>query len=360
MEHVFWLEHYPRSISGIIEYLSNTERVYCICCKTNIYNSRERMGWGREQLSKVEFVYLDTLDIYTQKSFLSAFLKSHSCAIHYIMGLRYGNISVIVREYLLKKSIYNIFVISERPYMYGKTWAERFLLKKYYYYLGLKYRNRIKGVFAMGQSGVDAYQLWAKGNVFNFLYPRFNVVIKALYVGQLDRRKGVDLLLDCIDDFIGVLDLSIVGANGNIEKQTISRIERSSNVRYLGVWNSQDVCIKASTYDVCVVPSRYDGWGMFVMEAIEAGVGVITTDQTGSKDLVIASEAGMVVKANSSKELQIALKYIVNNPSVVDEWKLLACKYKERITKESVGRYFRQCIDFAMSTCDNYPMCPWF
>lgn len=42
-----------------------------------------------------------------------------------------------------------------------------------------------------------------------------------------------------------------------------------------------------------VVPSRYDGWGMVVPEALAAGIPVIATDQVGAaRDLVISSLTG--------------------------------------------------------------------
>ena len=262
-------------------------------------------------------------------------------------------------------------MLSERPYLYGKGLFKRWMLISLYKYLGFKYRNRIKGVFAMGTLGCDAFKGWAHGNVFPFLYPHFisiksdseshktTVPLKALYVGQLDKRKGIDLLIDTVELLLGGIELYVVGANGNIASESLRRIDTVPNIHYLGVWSSEDLASNISEYDFCVVPSRYDGWGMFVMEAIEAGKGVITTNQVGSKDLVEASGAGLVIDSGNETALKRALLHVVNNPNVAEEWMTRAREYRRYLSKNSVGDYFRECTSYVTNKTVSKPNCPW-
>lgn len=368
MEHVFWLEHHPRSISGLIEYLAQYDKVYCICCDDDIFENRSSMGWTNDSFFNVEFVYLTQLK--SPHEFLLEFCNKHKGAVNYIMGIRSGNISKITRKYLLKSSENKIFMIAERPYFYGKGRFLSLLLRLLYFWYGFIYRDKITGVFAMGELGVDSYKSWAHGNVFPFLYPRFNDIdtydvenisfpIRALYVGQLDYRKGIDILVDVFDKLPPQIHLDVVGANGNIQEQIKQRILDTPNVDYLGVWNSSEVAKKTSFYDLCIVPSRYDGWGMYVMEALEAGVGVITTNETGSKDLVMASGAGMIVKSNSFDSLKLVLDNVVENPEILIRWKCNARSYKNKISRDSVGKYVRDIVS-SLSVADMYNVkAPW-
>lgn len=59
MEHIFWLEHHPRSINGIIEYLAEKDPVFCICCDDGMFADRASMGWTSESINGVEFIYLN-------------------------------------------------------------------------------------------------------------------------------------------------------------------------------------------------------------------------------------------------------------------------------------------------------------
>lgn len=368
MEHVFWLEHHPRSISGLIEYLSKEDKVYCVCYDDDIFENRSSMGWSNDEFSNVEFIYLNRLP--NSHEFLIKFCETHNDSINYIMGIRSGNISGVVQRYLLSLKKKKIFMIAERPYFYGKNRFESFLLRLLYRWYGFKYQNKITGVFAMGNMGVESYKKWSHGNVFPFLYPRFNnfepnkqvsalTPIKALYVGQLDYRKGIDILIDVFNNLPSTIHLDVVGGNGNIQDKIKEKISNTPNVTFLGVWPSNDVARNMSSYDVCIVPSRYDGWGMNVMEALEAEVGVITTDQTGSKDLIYASGAGMVVKAGSFEELNKVLFEVVKNPSLTKEWKSKAREYKGRISQETVGSYVRNIVISSNSRYMLSVKCPW-
>lgn len=368
MEHIFWLEHYPRSINGIIEYLARTDKVFCICYDDNLFGNRASMGWTSDLMLNVDVIYLNKLK--NKTSFLKDFIDKHIDATHYVMGIRASNISKIVNKYVFSNAAKHVFMLAERPYSYNKNFISRFMLKMMYLWYGFKFRNKLTGVFAMGLMGVNSYKTWAHGNVYPFIYPRFNnidlppvkevsIPIKVLYVGQLDYRKGIDILVDVFNSLPATIQLDVVGANGNIQKKIISMIENIPNINYLGVWNSKDVAKNSSNYNVCIIPSRYDGWGMFVMEALEAGVGVITTDRTGSKDLVYASGAGKVVKAGSYGELRSVLLDVINNPSLTIGWKYRAREYKCKISQDSVGKYFKEIVCSKELLSKKKINCPW-
>ncbi|MFX9050260.1 glycosyltransferase, partial [Acinetobacter baumannii] len=56
---------------------------------------------------------------------------------------------------------------------------------------------------------------------------------------------------------------------------------------------SQAMALLAQS-DVVVVPSRHDGWGAVVNEAIGYGIPVVCTDRCGSLDMVTRPRLGTV------------------------------------------------------------------
>ena len=66
---------------------------------------------------------------------------------------------------------------------------------------------------------------------------------------------------------------------------------------------------------VCV-PSRYDGWGLALVEALASGLPAIGTDQTGSAiDLIAHGRNGWLVKADHYESLVDALREAVALPA---------------------------------------------
>ena len=55
--------------------------------------------------------------------------------------------------------------------------------------------------------------------------------------------------------------------------------------------------------DVLVLPSRFDGFGFVVSEAIKYGTYVIVSSQVGAKDLLLKGKKGAVFNMGSKDEL---------------------------------------------------------
>ena len=112
-------------------------------------------------------------------------------------------------------------------------------------------------------------------------------------------------------------------------------------------------------YDVCIVPSYYEGWNVTVNETIMAGIGCICTDEAVSNELIENSDSGLVVKAKSSQALADAIQKVVNNPEMVDRWKSNAFEYKNCITAQIIAEYLLSIITFLFCESGMEPEAPW-
>jgi len=67
-------------------------------------------------------------------------------------------------------------------------------------------------------------------------------------------------------------------------------------VKFLGWKNKQELALYYRTVDCFVLTSKYEGWGMVVVEAAEAGLPIIMTDVGCAGELIIDKESGLIVK----------------------------------------------------------------
>jgi glycosyltransferase involved in cell wall biosynthesis len=105
--------------------------------------------------------------------------------------------------------------------------------------------------------------------------------VRILYLGQLIKRKGVDILIESLKSIgSSSFTLTICG-NGKLLPNVLESTSADSRVNYIRPIPIDKVAILISEHDIIVAPSRYDGWGSVVVEALAAGKRVITTATTG-------------------------------------------------------------------------------
>ena len=145
--------------------------------------------------------------------------------------------------------------------------------------------------------------------------------IRFLYSGKLNERKGVDLLVAALDALAdrGV-EISIDFMGDGPLKPSIEALasRRPERIRHLGFKEIDDVPPVLAACDVLVCPSRYDGWGMVVTEAMAAGMPVVASRATGAAlDLVVDGENGLLVDACATEPLMAAMAALHGSPDRV-------------------------------------------
>jgi glycosyltransferase involved in cell wall biosynthesis len=188
-----------------------------------------------------------------------------------------------------------------------------------------------------------------------------NGTICFLYVGRFYfKTKGIDTLMRACEKLKGNWQLDLVGGYGKDKDAVIKWAENHPKVSFIGSWQSQDVCTNMKQYDVVIVPSKYDGWNLIPNEAIYAGIGTIVTDQATSDEMINVSGAGVVVPANNPKAMALAMQSVIDNHSLAERWGINAEKYRERISPQTVGKYFMNVLDYTFyNKGDHRPPCPW-
>ena len=131
-----------------------------------------------------------------------------------------------------------------------------------------------------------------------------------LFVGLIEERKGIFDILSVLQQIHEPYRFMICGDLQN--DQTRERFAElvkplGEKVEFLGFVSGE---IKKNTYrdaDVLLLPSYGEGLPMVVLEALEAGCGVITTD-VGAIPEILPPESGVIIKPGDLPALEQAIR----------------------------------------------------
>lgn len=142
-----------------------------------------------------------------------------------------------------------------------------------------------------------------------------------LFVGQLIRGKGADILIEACRHLKHDYSLKIIGSGndyGYLHK-LIGLYGLHKKIELIG-WVA-DVDKFYAEADVVIVPSRWqEPFGLIGIEAFSRMVPVIGFDNGGISEWLHHKENGYLVKKKSSEGLVEALEYIEQNPHVLEKW----------------------------------------
>lgn len=224
-------------------------------------------------------------------------------------------------------------------------------------------RRSFDRVFAMGELGTYFFRKsWIRSEQLReFAYtvelPKFdfhqpttnNHQLHLLYVGQLIRRKGVDLLLRALSD----LDreswkLSVIG--DGVEATALRALaevnDLNENISFLGVIANSEIAAQMTQADVLVLPSRWDGWGAVVNEALHCGTRVIVSNASGAASLVRSVQQGWVFESENISSLR---RQLIAAIAAVDQSRRekmeLSTSATNRICGIQIADYFVQSVN---------------
>ncbi len=129
--------------------------------------------------------------------------------------------------------------------------------------------------------------------------PRDSGTVTFLFCGQMIARKGLDDLLAAFSRLSARARLLLVGREAELPSLLAPLpTEVRARIEYAGFQPPEALPRFFARADVYVLPSRYDGWGVVVNQALGAGLPVVCSDQVGAgHDLVREGENGFRLPA---------------------------------------------------------------
>lgn len=198
----------------------------------------------------------------------------------------------------------------------------------YWLYANILLRD-VAGVFAISQLAMDQYH---KAGIprhklfpFGYFIPQTKSppatqsydAQRVVFVGALIKRKGLDILIKAVRQLRQagrMITLDIFGP-GDFSAFAVE----DPCISYRGsipFGQSQD---RIAGYDLLVLPSHYDGWGVVVNEALCAGVPVVCSDQVGASVLICRYGVGRTFLSGKSQSLADVLTEIQDDKTALNE-----------------------------------------
>lgn len=142
---------------------------------------------------------------------------------------------------------------------------------------------------------------------------------RILVVSRLVRRKGVQDLLAAVRDVSLPYEVHIVG-DGPFSRSLRRQAAASATPVVFHGWldnRSPELTSLLETSEIFVLPSEAENFPVSLMEAMAAGLAIVTTRGTGCAEVV--GDAGVLVDPGDPGQLRQALLRLTETPGRIDE-----------------------------------------
>lgn len=188
-----------------------------------------------------------------------------------------------------------------------------------------------------------------------------------LYLGRLDREKGLDVLLNAAPAILArhpKTRFVLVGKGryGAAIEQHLIAAGLQQRVRMPGYLAGETLALTLHSADVMVVPSRYEPFGIVALEGMSCGLPLVVPDETGLAEIVRHQRDGLQFRAGQPDALAAAVGRLLDDPALARQlgesaraavgerfaWSRIAadtaCVYREALDAPQPDRFPRQPI----------------
>lgn len=140
---------------------------------------------------------------------------------------------------------------------------------------------------------------------------------RILFLGQLVRRKGIDILIEALAGVDQEYEAFLVGGNWHDRgypqeiKKMVDDYGIGSKVKFID--HRSDAIAVMKTCDIFVLPSRSEARPRSIIEAMLLGLCVVSTKTGGIPTLVKDGETGLLAEADNTKMLSELLQQVISS-----------------------------------------------
>jgi hypothetical protein len=183
--------------------------------------------------------------------------------------------------------------------------------------------------------------------------------VTILFVGRLEKRKGVDTLLACLPPLLDRFpDARMVLAGrddlpGDDGLSYRAAFEASAagqrlgdRVRFLGPVSDEELIRLYAGCAIFVAPSRYESFGLILLEAMMFAKAVVAGDTGGMREVVRHGDNGLLVEPGNVEALGQALAELCGSEELRARFGARSRQiYEEHFTSEPMVRRVNQFYD---------------
>lgn len=361
----FWQRIVSPHMAGLAAALAQQDCDVAYVAERSMSEDRARQGWIPPDLGGARLKLTPTRDV------VVALVKAVPAeSIHICQGIRSNGLVGVAQHALAGRGLRQ-WVVMETV---DDTGWRGVLKRLEYRRLFAQWRKPIEGVLATGWRTPDWVMArgMVAGRVFPFAYflPRCATLVvreqetserfRFIFVGQFIERKRLDLLISALATLNRTDAELVVIGSGPLESEwkAVAETALSGCVNWIGRLPMHEVSQQMAKADCLVLPSRYDGWGAVVSEALMVGTPAICSDRCGSAGMVWASGQGGVFRSGDRVALTTELRRIVSQGRSANAVRMALAAWARCLGAEAGASYLRRILDHAAGFMDR-PTPPW-
>lgn len=368
---VFWQDFISIHYVGLMRALaSNPDFEIVWVVEERIAAYRLAMGWTVPEIDNVEVIVAPSDEVIQE--LVVGRLRD---TIHLLTGIHMWPYSKKAFKVCVKNGA-KIALLNEPPI--PGSFLRNLAIRPYHFLHTLIYKKYVSLVLGIGHISVDFYKSvgYSPAIVFPFGYfldlpaePVFtkptDAAVKLIYVGQLVSRKGVDILVQAL----GRLKeknwrLQIIGdgVDAPLLKKMAADLQIADRIEFAKPLPNAAALQAIAGSDVLILPSRHDGWGAVVNEALLCGVPVICSDRCGAADFVRDKWRGGIFRRESVEDLaNVLTSWVDKGHRSVEDFSAIRT-WSENIRPAAAAEFLECVIQY--NSCEGEkrgqkPLAPW-
>ncbi|MHB8618277.1 MAG: glycosyltransferase [Chloroflexota bacterium] len=180
----------------------------------------------------------------------------------------------------------------------------------------------------------------------------------ALFVGRMDRIKGVETLLKATAKILRAgpafqLRLLIVGGDRQVRvvddasrellrlRALVTELGLRQAVKFVGPKEQEELPTYYAAADVCVVPSYAESFGMVAVEAMACGTPVVAARVGGLQSTITDGETGFLIPWHDAGLFAEKIGLLVASPALRDRMGAAAAKAAQLYRWPNVARHLQ-------------------
>ena len=139
-----------------------------------------------------------------------------------------------------------------------------------------------------------------------------------LYAGRIVPQKGLTYLIEASLNLLREINFVVIIAGANVSESYYVKVKHlldhtmyKKSFYFLGHIDQLDMSLVLNSVDCLVTPSLYEPFGMINLQAAFLNKKIVTTEVTGSVDLLANYAKIKIVKAGSSSAIESAIREVL-------------------------------------------------
>lgn len=363
----FWQTMVSPHMAGLATALAEQGREVTYVASQPLSAERAAQGWQVPDLGAAKLLFAP------DRAAVEALVATAPAeSVHICQGLRGNGLVGHAQRVLAARRLVQ-WVVMETVEERGRlsAWAKRLEYRR----LVFRWRSRLAGILATGYRTPEwlAQRGMPPERVFPFAYflpdvpmsstavqPRSARRYRALFVGVFVERKRLNHLIEALVAVADRADVELwVAGSGPLEAEwrALAEDRLPGRVRWLGRQSSHQVNGIMAEADCLVLPSRHDGWGAVISEALMVGTPVICSDRCGAAGVVARSGHGGVFRAGSVADLGRLLGDEINAGPFPGEQRVALSRWAKCLGAAAGADYLDKILEWKPGL--SRPTAPW-